>query len=217
MREYLSGSNDQRPAWACLLADDYMANTDVLTIRRASSSPVPDAALNPGALYVRSNTAPRSQLFVGGTPIPAGLGPTAQNFEVIARAYYVRPWSIGFGTNDNIPSLRRLELTETGGQLSVRDLEVVQGIENVQFQFGIDTNDDQAVDAYVNADNPLLAPGTTNSVLSVRVWVLVRSETPETGYVSDESFQMGDITVPAANDNFRRTMVTRTVVLRNRV
>ena len=217
MREYLVGSNNLRPAWACLSNAAYQPDTDILTVRRAAASPVANANIRAGALYVRSSTAPRSQLFVGGTPIPAGMGPTAQNFQVIARAYYIRPWSIGFGTNDQVPSLRRLDLTEVGGGLTVQDQEVVQGIENLQFQFGIDTNDDQAVDAYVNADSALLAPALNNSVLSVRLWILVRSEAPETGYVSNETFRMGDITVPAANDNFRRMLITRTILLRNRV
>lgn len=206
---YLIGSDDDRPDWDCLGA--FQANTDTLTVRRASGSPV--TALVSGPVYIRSSANPRSRLFTG-TASPTGFPPEAQNFLLHSRAYYVRPYSMTIGgDNDTIPSLRRLDLSTVGTTPTVVDREVVQGVENMQIQLGIDSDGDRAVDAYVNSDNPLVA---TSKVMSVRVWLLIRADSPEVGYVDDIEYTLGNLVRSGTNDNFRRLLVTRTILLRNR-
>ncbi len=212
VREFLVGTNNERPAWNCITDDDYRIDTDVLTVRRASSSPA--AALDDGRLYIRSSTLPHSELFIGGGPAPP-FPADSQDFPLLAHAYYVNRDSVGA---EGMPSLRRLTLSHVGTAMVVRDLEVVQGVEDMQIQFGVDTIGDGAADAYVDADSPLLAG---NTVRSVRVWLLLRSERPELGYVDDATYVLGDVSrTPTAdddptNDAFRRMLVSRTIQLRN--
>ena len=124
-----------------------------------------------------------------------------------------------------VPSLRVKTLT--GGSLGPRitDREVMPGVEDLQVQFGVDT--DRAgqtgwgsVDRYVHPGDPMLDAADPAylreaRVLAVRVWVRVRAERPEQGYRNTTEYNYADRHRPATNDPFRRTVVTKTVLLRN--
>lgn len=220
LNNYLEGSNDVRPNWACIDAADYVNLTDVLAVRRAAQAPVATAALETGRLYIRSSLTPQGQLFVGPAQ-PAGFSPDARNYPLVARAYYVSPNSVGSDAGatadagNRVPSLRRANLTVVGNAPAVVDAEIVAGVEDLQVQFGIEPAGaaTPGAVAYVDADNPLLA---TARIVAVRVWLLIRAEQPETGYVDDISYQLGNVTRDPTNDGFRRLLVSRTIRIRNR-
>jgi len=48
----------------------------------------------------------------------------------------------------------------------------------------------------------------------VRIWLLVRAETPEQGFVNNRRYVYADRDV-TVNDNFRRVLMSRTIQLRN--
>lgn len=192
------------------------AGSDVLVLRHAGARIVPGQA---GQLQVQSNIN-GAQLFDDG--IAPGL-PDSEIRDVVVNAYY-----IGESTFDAaVPALRRLTLVAGGGQGRLQDQEVIPGVENLQVQFGIDTTDNQRVDVdrYVDGDSPLAAPAAGNRIVAVRLWMMVRSETDETG----QGFRDGRVYTPAdANlapiqpgvtagypDAFRRVAISKTVFLRN--
>ncbi|MEO1574290.1 MAG: PilW family protein [Pseudomonadota bacterium] len=221
---YVEGSNNENPdGWDCIPDDDYMADTDVLAIRRADPTPVATADLASGQLYLRSSLLPQGQVFLG-TAEPAGFSPDARNYPLHARAYYVTPTSVASLADDDqgsraVPALRRIDLTAGGVAPTLRDREIVTGIEQLQVQFGIRAEDAPVggAAAYVNPDSALLDPAAGNIVVAVRVWVLVRSELPEPGYEDNPTYQMGDYEYNVPNDvlDHRRLLVTRTFDLRN--
>lgn len=138
-----------------------------------------------------------------------------------AFAYYVGTSARVCRFNDannnpiNIPTLYRESLDENG--LPERQ-EVASGIENIQFQYGIDSDNDQSVNQYFDAqaisNNPAVSPNW-NEVVSVRFWVLARANCPANIDANQQtSFTMGDVTV-ARNDRFKRKLFTSTVALRN--
>lgn len=92
--------------------------------------------------------------------------------------------------------------------------ELVEGIEQMQLRFGLDTTGDGVVDgAYVTANSV----ANWNNVYSVEIGLLVRSLD---GYGSDrdqETYQLLDVSVPAANDNRMRELFTATTGIRNRI
>ena len=98
------------------------------------------------------------------------------------------------------------------------DQEIIPGVENMQVQRGIDTDGDNVVDRYVDPE----FPGTAGSkVISLRLWLLVRSEIAETGYSDSRVYATPDQSLPtlaaggAYPENFRRIAVTKTVLLNN--
>ena len=216
---YMEGANNTRPAgWTCIDAAQYMPETDVLAVRRVEPTPVATAALQAGQMYLRSSLAPRGQVFIGAAE-PGGFAANARNYPLIARAYYVSNDSLGGSALAPVPALRMIELVDGGAAPTLRDTEIVAGVENLQVQFGIrPTAGPTGAVAYVNADSALLAPGAGNTIVSARVWILVRSETPEAGFEDDATYTMGDVifTPPENVRDHRRLLVTRTIDIRNR-
>jgi hypothetical protein len=52
-------------------------------------------------------------------------------------------------------------------------------------------------------------------VVAVRVWIRVRAQEPETGFVDDRTYNYGSTVDYQPKDNFRRTLMSRTIFLRN--
>ena len=52
-------------------------------------------------------------------------------------------------------------------------------------------------------------------VLTARVWLLVRSISPELGIVDNTDYEPGDSDLGVPNDEFRRLQVSKTILLRN--
>ena len=126
--------------------------------------------------------------------------------------YYVHTQSPTLGTT--VPSLRMKTLV-AGGR--IEDHEVSPGVENLQIQFGIDTDPPGAdtrgaIDRYVNAEDPLLA---TSGVLAVRVWLRIRAEQIENGFADTAIYTYADENAGPFLDAFRRVVVSKTIYLHN--
>ncbi|HJP04873.1 MAG: PilW family protein [Gammaproteobacteria bacterium] len=187
--------------------DGIIGNTDVLMVRHASGQERP---LNAGTLQVQSNRM-RSVMFNDGN-VPATFGGGTGTFDYVFNVWYIGQDSSNL---DDVPSLRRL--TMNGGQ--VVDEEVIAGVENMQIQFGVDTldvsgNPDGQIDRYVDPEDAILPNAT---VMAVRIWMLLRTEYAERGFVDGASYtpldgNLGDIT---PDDGFRRMQITKTIFVRN--
>jgi type IV pilus assembly protein PilW len=116
--------------------------------------------------------------------------------------------------NDGIPSLKRLE--RIGNAYDVDT--VAEGVEQLQFEFGVDTNNDGQADENHNiAGITGVAPIEWRNVVSVRIHMLTRSSLPDPGYVEERTYLMGTVTLTPADlpAGFKRTLLTTTVPLSN--
>lgn len=199
-------------AYTCI--NDWLQG-DVLTVRYADpASPPPFTNTR---LYIR--TAPLQGSIVFGNP--AG---DAQNFvndtivsdhALVAHAYYVAdPISTECG---DVPVFARKILDRNGRPWKE---PLVNGVEQLQFQYGVDTAitpanplGDGSVNQYLNA-NDVTAGNLWDQVRAVRFWVLVRANCPESGYTDTSTYQLGDIPY-APGDHYRRALYSSTVALRN--
>jgi len=191
-------------------------NTDALVVRRVAEDPVVVVPAN--TLFVQSARFQDSQIFVGAVPggYPAG---TSQSHRLIVNGYYVSQNSSLDTPGNPVPSLR-MKMLGVGPQ--VTDQEVLPGVEDMQIEFGIDTDVLGAVgrgtiNRYVNPGNPLLNPvaNPNTEILAVRIWLRVRAERPDFGYTDTAAYNYADRVVPAFNDPFRRVVVSKTIYLRN--
>jgi len=187
----------------------HLGNTDLLVLRYADSNSVATTSLVASTAYVRSNYQ-AGELFIGTTPpvIPDDTGAMTNNHLLVARAYYVSDFTDYAG--DGLPSLRRVDLVAGP---AVQDQLILPGVENLQVQFGIDTDKDRAVDQYVNADQ--VADWT--KVYSARVWVLVRSQHVDKTVDTSETFTIAGNSVSFANDGYRRLLMSSVINLRNMI
>jgi len=201
-------SEASNPYTTCPIAS-YRANTDLLVVRYADSNPVAAASLAASTAYVRSNYQ-AGELFIGTTQptIPDDTSALTNNHLLVSRAYYVSDFTDYSG--DGLPSLRRVDLV--AGPI-VQDQMILPGVENMQIQFGVDTNQDRSVDQYVNAD--LVADWT--KVYSARVWVLVRGQTKDKTVDTSQTFTIAGNSVSFGNDGYRRLLVSSVINLRNMI
>ena len=91
---------------------------------------------------------------------------------------------------------------------------IAEGIENIQFLYGIDTIDDSEVkvDRYVNATN---IGGQWNDVVSIQVAILVRSLKAVKHEAESTQYTLLDHVVTTNTDRFQRAVFSTTVHIRN--
>ncbi len=190
-------------------SEGLVASADILEIRYADSN-IPTALLANQA-YVRSN-AINGKIFVGVTqPVIDAYDSASQtrNHELQAYIYYISNHTDAAG--DGIPSLRRVALIN-GPALQNQNL--VSGVSDLQVQFGIDVNNDQAIDRYVDPD--AMAAADWSNVYAAKIWLLMRSNERQNGIDTTKSFSIAGA---AANyggvGDFRYFLVTSVVNLRN--
>lgn len=205
-----------------------VATADTLTIRRVETNTAAPAngRLQLYASRLRSRSA--QQLFVDGNA-PGPIDADNEIHNLVVRAYYLARDAVD---RPGLPSLRVKSLTNDA---QFEDTEVMPGVEDLQVQFGIDTGDydnDGVVDpgADVNGDgipesdgratryvNPDFAGLDRAQVVAVRIWVRVRADRPEPGFLDTRRYEYADVDyTPAGNERqFRRVLMSRTISLRN--
>lgn len=222
----------------CATGNPYPAGVtspDTLTIRRFSSNTTAPQA-NRLQAYIDRLQPTNQQMFVNGVAPGAIVAGMREVRDVIVRSYYISQDSDG---RAGFPSLRMISLDAAQ---SFTDTEVMPGVEDLQVQFGVDTGDydnngviDEDLDGngipdgangivtrYVNPNSAILQPppapgGISAQIVTVRIWLRLRAEQPEVGFVDTRNYVYADrnYTPAAAEQNFRRLLVTRTIYLRN--
>jgi type IV pilus assembly protein PilW len=226
LREYIGGSDDDADAIAdCAPAvGDFQAGSDVLVIRRAGNEALAGAtALQADGLYIQTSRI-KGAVFspnADGDPsaeanIPSDfLPPLSETHDLAVLGYFVSDASTG---NANQPSLRRKRLVNGDTGASIIEEEIMHGIEDLQVQFGLDTdgNADANADLFVNPGDAAIAGGT---IVAVRVWLRVRADEPDFSFFDAAEYQYASMADAAALSDderrFRRVLVQKTIQLRN--
>lgn len=198
------------------------AGTGVITVTHAETG---DATLPASAvatnLYVQTTSCETDTARVAVNTGPGSNFPllnktcTAPNNvrRLSQRTYFLSNCN-NCTSNDGIPSLKRGEFI--GNSFMVNT--VAEGVEQLQFEVGVDTNNDGQVNEVLPfAGITGAAPYVWGNVVAVRVHMLTRSSLPDPGTVEQRTFQMGPLTVVPADlpNGFKRTLLTTTVPLVN--
>jgi len=133
--------------------------------------------------------------------------------QIVSRAYYVSTCSECNG--DTIPTLKRAELI--GDQVTV--LPLVEGVENLQVEYGFDTNLDGNADIYLPTVSGTAgaADNDWTNVVSTKLYMLVRTTDVEPGYLDNTKiYDLGPGGVTSVrNDGYKRLLMTSSVRLNN--
>jgi type IV pilus assembly protein PilW len=241
----------------CLDAADHVAGTDILVVRRAASESLA-AADTPeeGAIYLQANPV-AAELQVGasasaiGTANKAdGTAATIFNRDGVTAApinrylvhiYFIAPCAMPDGGGANctgaaddggnpIPTLKRLELSAAGGVAQMNIVPLVSGVENIQFDFGvdnlpttvdpitglpgdgapdcIDTDPGSAANAGVTTGCVTANPGAVQewtNVVRAQAHVLARSYRPDSNFTDSKTYDLGlGLSAFAPGGGFRR-------------
>jgi len=203
---------------------DKVPGTDVVVVRRFNSETTPAASPVPAQYYFQpsrcatdSNTTP--WLFNVGSSGAFALrrvdctAPAAL-YRFRVAIFYIRDYSVTPG--DKIPTLVRLEL-DNG---AITTAPMVEGIQDMRFEYGLDTNDDGGPDEYRRCD--AAAPCTADQwaqVTAVRANVLAVNLEPTIGHKDDKVYDMGSgdpSTVGPFGDQYKRHIYAAVITLPNR-
>lgn len=185
---------------------------DVLAIKRVRGDPMSGATISSSEKGVFVEIAASNQL-VGTIVAKTGVTNTFEAakyyWQYVPRIYYVRNYFVTEA--DQVPTLCRKDLTVVSGALTFRDTPLADNVENIQIEFGIDTDGDGAPNYY--EPNPSAANLQNASI--ARAYVLVRTSGIDPTYTDTKSYSLGSVTILAPGDRYRRKVYSGTVKLRN--
>ncbi|MES2361068.1 MAG: PilW family protein [Pseudomonadota bacterium] len=209
----------QAAALTCL--SNYKAGTAALVLRYVDTTAVAPGASTNGSPYLqtsRCTTDPNATKLVFSTISSdftlRGLNCTAINTvqRYVVRIYYVA--SCNECGIDTTPTLKRAELV--GNQMVVAPL--AEGIEEVAFDYGFDTNNDGIPDVYLGGLSGVAAAADNdwNNVVGMRLHMLTRTTETSPGFVDSKTYDLGLAgTRGPFNDAYKRRAYTVTVRISN--
>lgn len=230
---HVQGVNDISAALGC--TPDIKTGTDVLVVRRASTCAVGAAGCDgflAGAYHFQASLctpndgsgaelahavnsdADYATYYFAFSDTQADFtrrktSCSATDFAAVYR-YLVHIYYVANNNQagDGIPTLKRAELG--AGSFSV--VPLVDGIENMQIQYGVDTNNDGVPNSYASS------PATTadwRNTMAVTVHLLARNTSSTQGYSDNRSYTLGDKTVAATSDGYKRHVYSTTIQIVN--
>lgn len=234
-----------------LSAANHLPGTDILVVRHADTTAL-TTNLKPGQAYLQAGlSATKDELkyvvgIASSTALDTGLfnlitkaSAVAPLRKYLVHIYYISPCSVpangatcsSANTDDggrSVPTLKRLELSVSGGVPTFTTVPLVEGIENMQIDYGTDASADGAPDCYVKDIPPAsvpsaatcsTAPGAVQDwvgVMALRVHLLARNSDPSRDYIDDKTYHLGLAgTTVATKDNYKRHVFSQTVRLVN--
>ncbi len=201
-----SAGSARLAAYACL-PDFINTDSDVIVTRYASpwqvtryerSRPYLRTALFEGRMFLGSDEADAANRLAD---------PVQSTRELVAHAYFIGETPEECEGND-VPGLFQIALDENG-QPQARLF--APGVERLRFQYGLDLDGDGNVDRYTRAADV----ADWARVVSVELWLLVRSQCPDPLHTDDRTYVLGSETFQP-QDHYRRQFFVSTISLRNR-
>lgn len=204
--------------YTCVSGALVRAGTDLLAVKRTFADPSvrrgqTSPLLTPGSvqtwyLRLRAGVDPRWERHrPGDLTSPLFSDPILSLWEASTRIFFVRRYSNTPG--DHLPTLCMEVLA--GNSMMTRCL--VEGVENMQLEFGIDTDGDDIANLYRQAP----APGELQRAVTANIHLLIRSPMPIPGYSDNRSYRLGSRVVAAAGDAYLRRVFSSSTPLDNLV
>ena len=133
--------------------------------------------------------------------------PSLSYWEAISRIIFIRNYSNE--ADDHIPSLCMEMLA--GDAMTSRCL--VEGVENLQIEFGIDSDNDGVPNQYTATPTQT----QVKHAVTARIFLLLRSLGPLPGYRDGKTYHLGQKVLPVTYDAYLRKVLSSTVILRNHI
>ncbi|WP_337075294.1 PilW family protein [Aeromonas veronii] len=196
--------------FACILAADRVANSDVISIKRLVGRPIPASeGLDTNRFYMATNSQ-EARVIKGSETRPLfGANNESQIWEYQHYIYYL-------SQEDGIPVLRKRYLTVNGGS-SLIGGAMAEGVEHMVLMYGVDDSliPDGRIDRYMSTDQMTTQRWNEGRVLGARLFLLIRAARESSRYKNNNSYQLGNITVNGGGDGYRRLLLESSIALRN--
>ncbi|MBQ4888598.1 pilus assembly protein PilW [Shewanella sp. UCD-FRSSP16_17] len=190
----------------CGAAISPISGTDVIQIKRLVG---PETAVQDTNRYYASVTSNEIEFFNGSSVAPNKLN--SRVWEYQHHIYFIK-------NDSGIPILSRKTLNISKGMNN--EDQLVEGIENIRFLYGFDDDGDSTPDSFMPANEVSTMMWDNQGfqrLVAIKIYVLVRSIQEDDSYENEIVYQLGDKSIPATNDKYRRKVMSTTVVLDNPV
>lgn len=235
--------NGASPSLSCL--SDVRSGTDIVVLRRASTCVAGTTdcdGVSTGIPYFQASLCSDATELASGNKAnfyaldtnTSNLTRHKRDCTTLAdlRRYRTHIYFITNNTqgSDGIPTLKRAELGTNGSSTSFSIVPLAEGIENMQLEYGIDTNNNGAPDVYTanpnnygdcnDADDEECVVNWRN-VVAVRLHLLARNTESSAGHKDGKVYTLGlkedgkANTVGPLNDSFKRHAYQSVVKLSN--
>lgn len=184
----------------CLADADHVDGTDILVMRRLHTNVA--STLDAKRVYVQTTPSGRvtdlGQNAASFTLLKKDGVTPADRRAYVHRIYFVSPCNV-FASGQTtctanadggkpIPTLKRLELSVSGGATAFVLTPLVEGVENMQLDYGVDT-EGVGGPSYPFVQSPTLAQWP--DVVAVNISLLVRNPAETFGYEDDKTYTLG--------------------------
>jgi type IV pilus assembly protein PilW len=193
-------------AFACLDGGELVVGTDIVAIKRLVGQESTDD-LEDGDIAIRQNGT-AAMLFIEPIVDAAYVDVPYEERIYAPAIYYIRDWTDV--EDDGIPSLCRMVI-EGGASADMVSECIAKGIENLQLEYGLDTDVDGSIDEYV-ADP---TPAQIESAISARIFLLARTADEDFSYTDSRTYELSNADSDTPADGFRRRVYTTTVSIQN--
>lgn len=197
--------------------------TDIVAVKRLAGSNT--TTEETGRVYFKTNGV-QSTLYrhTGGACTPANASvktacnappPTSGNIEIYAfrpAIWYLRKWPQG-DSGVVVPSLCR-KLLNTDDPPEFEHECLAQGIEDMQLEFGVDTNNNGVPDFYTEYD-AMPAINVLATIVAVRVHLLGRAVEADQSHTDIKTYTLAGRSHAPFNDKYHRRTISSVILMRN--
>ena len=215
LQGYDAPSSVPAPLLSCLPDANHIPGTDIMVVRRleASDTLPTISTLVVGQIYVQATPIAK---VTGLGPDPTPPTPfvytlkqkdavtAAELRKYVEHIYFLSPCNTYAGgattctlAADNgspVPTLKRLEMTLVAGVSTMVTVPLVDGIQNMQFDYGIDNTGVAGTQGDGTPTTPFVtSPAVADwpNIMAVQVNLLARNADPSGGYVDRKIYNMG--------------------------
>lgn len=205
-------------AFPCLPAADLVGGSDVVAIKRVLGRVAATSGnaypLSAGTIYLRVHER-HGLLYLAGSGTPAAVETPYQDWEYAPAVYFVQKYTSTATESPQVPSLCRMILRSTGGAPPRFTREcVAQGVEALQIEIGVDTDEDGSANYFSQAPSA----AELSRAVTARLYLEVRSAQADPDYLNVKTYQIGNapaFTPAGADAHYYRKTLTTEVALHN--
>jgi len=195
-------------------------SSDILQIKRVSGKDLTDQTSHSDLYYFISQSTQAQIITPPATGAPIALPhDNATAWAYKHHVYFIENQSYKVGNQSlEVPTLVRKRLSATKGMISET---IMEGVENMRFIFGLDTTGDNRVDLYNTQAQMGQSDWNDASILTVQVFLLVRSFKEDMNKNAiEKTYILGGTDTATQrkltfNDKYRRTLFVSTIKIAN--
>lgn len=188
-----------------------IAGTELLQLKRAIGLKTASTELRQNRFYLESDWPKLRFVSQAST----ALQQNADYYPYQHVVFYLQQQTVD---GNNVPVLMRKRLIRAAsGEASISTDSVLDGVERLHFEFGIDSDGDGQLNYYLptNVMTTEQWQQQTLNIISVTFYLLLRSNDEDRRYRNTQQYSLGHVTFIAPGDHYRRLQLSSTVFFQN--